>query len=460
MRTLLATLVLLLAFANAQNEPPEGTEILWDTWGVPHIYAPSDDGAFWAYGWAQANNHGELILQLYAQARGTAAEHYGSALVESDRAAHLLHVPQRAEAWYAAQSPAFQRNLDAFAAGFTAWASDRPGALSAEARSVLPVRATDVLGHTIRQLGAFTAAECAAILPGLGLGGQPGSNGWAIAPSRSESGNALLLANPHLGWGGSSLFFEAQIETPTYSAYGATLVGIPVPTIAFTDRHGWTHTTNTYDGCDLYALTLAENGYVLDGSVEPFATETQTMRVRQDDGTLRDEAFEIRRSVHGAVVAAGGAALAIRQVGVDVADYPGLLEQWWDMARATDLASFEEVLARNQLPSQNVIYADADGHTLLVFAGRVPVRAGGDAATWTTPVAGDRADLVWHDVHPGPGGSTVPYSSRTPGRVKLHVDWWVYVPSTETFDGNAYVPLSTPPGCAIATPSSVRNGMV
>ncbi|HEY9610453.1 penicillin acylase family protein, partial [Allocoleopsis sp.] len=29
------------------------TEILWDTWGVPHIYGKSDRELFQAFGWAQ-----------------------------------------------------------------------------------------------------------------------------------------------------------------------------------------------------------------------------------------------------------------------------------------------------------------------------------------------------------------------------------------------------------------------
>lgn len=401
MRRLFSALAILLVVGSAftQSTPRAGTEVLWDSWGVPHIYAASDADAFYAYGWAQARNHGELILRLYAQARGEGSKHYGPADLEVDKAALLVRLPERAEEWYEAQSPAFRLNLDAFAAGFTAYVAGQPGEFTAAGRSVLPVRATDLLAHTIRDLSTFIASECALAVPGLQLGGQPGSNGWAISPSRSESGNALLLANPHLGWGGSTLFFEAQIETPTYSSYGATLVGVPVPVIAFNDHHGWTHTTNTLDGCDLYSLELADGGYLLDGVTNAFETSSHAIEVLQDDGSLSAVPFEVHRSAHGPVVHSDGqAALAMRMVGVDVADFPGLLEQWWDMARATGLDEFQDVLARHQLPTQNVIYADADGHTLLLYAGRVPVRAGGDVATWRTPVPGNDSALIWTDV--------------------------------------------------------------
>src|SRR5207244_3138231 len=63
-----------VATPGAFGPAPVGTEILWDTWGTPHIYAENGAGLFYAFGWAQAHNHGNLLLQLYAQARGRGAE--------------------------------------------------------------------------------------------------------------------------------------------------------------------------------------------------------------------------------------------------------------------------------------------------------------------------------------------------------------------------------------------------
>ncbi len=57
-----------------------GTEILWDRYGVPHIFAPDHPSLFHAYGYAQMEAHGELLLRLYAQARGRGAEFYGAEL--------------------------------------------------------------------------------------------------------------------------------------------------------------------------------------------------------------------------------------------------------------------------------------------------------------------------------------------------------------------------------------------
>ncbi len=61
--------------------PAKGTEILWDRYGVPHIFAPDHSSLFYAYGYAQMEAHSELLLQLYAQARGRGAEFYGDQLL-------------------------------------------------------------------------------------------------------------------------------------------------------------------------------------------------------------------------------------------------------------------------------------------------------------------------------------------------------------------------------------------
>ncbi len=45
-------------------------EIIWDTWGVPHIDARDEAGVFRAFGWAQMRDHGDLVLRLYGRARG------------------------------------------------------------------------------------------------------------------------------------------------------------------------------------------------------------------------------------------------------------------------------------------------------------------------------------------------------------------------------------------------------
>src|SRR5215208_4881876 len=103
--------------AAAQDAAPVGSpgsaeaELLWDTWGVPHIFADDTVNLFYGFGWAQMHAHGDLLLRLYGQARGRAAEYWGERYLESDRLLRTIGTPSRAAEWYAAQSPEFRPNL-------------------------------------------------------------------------------------------------------------------------------------------------------------------------------------------------------------------------------------------------------------------------------------------------------------------------------------------------------------
>ncbi len=493
---LILSLILTLLMGDYSRATPLNvTELLWDTYGVPHIYGKDVKSLFHTFGWAQMHSHGNLLLRLYGQARGQAAEYWGETYLESDKWVRTMGVPVRAREWYNAQNSTFRNYLNAFAAGINAYAREHAELIDDDVEVVLPVNAVDVLAH-LQQTLHFTfvvnpqsiaslreewenskeksqefnrplaKVELTPLNPpsflmspltkgGLGGGMVPplgmgekleilppplskrragegsflefckrsntetiptphacdrnhlphsllrqtlGSNGWAIAPSRSANGNAMLLANPHLPWSDRFLWYETQLTAPGIDAYGAALVGIPVLSIAFNDNLGWTHTVNTHDGWDAYELTLVNEGYQWNGKIRAFETEAQTLKVKQADGTLRDEPLIVRRSVHGPVVAhKDGKAIALRVVGLD---QPGALEQWWEMERAKNLAEFEVALKRLQIPMFTVIYADRDGHILQLFNGRVPVRTQGDFEYWSGLIPGDTSTTLWTETHP------------------------------------------------------------
>jgi acyl-homoserine-lactone acylase len=388
---------------------------------------------FYAFGWAQMHSHGDLILKLYGQARGRAAEYWGEELLpsdlalqvkgipvqsylESDRSVHTHGIPDRAREWYVAQTPQFRLYLDAFAAGINDYARTHPERIADAVEVVLPVDGVDVMAHTHRVInyefilasGYLGGVPSQAVIEqwlkqpqtagAVGNKQSVGSNAWAIAPGRTSGGRAMLLQNPHLLWGDYNLFYETQLTAPGYDAYGASLVGFPVLTYSFNDDLGWAHTVNVFDGMDHYELTLEDGGYRWDDGVRQFETETVTLKIRQPDDTLREEPLRIERSIHGPVVARkGNKALALRVVGLDA---PRALEQWWAMSRTHNLGEFEAELRRLQLPFLTVIYADREGHIMHLFNARLPKRPQGDFAYWQGVVPGDTSATLWTEYHP------------------------------------------------------------
>lgn len=391
-------LVTSLTVPSLAAVPEKGTEILWDTYGVPHIFAADHPSLFYAYGYAQMEAHAELLVRLYAQARGRGAEFYGDAYLEDDRWVRTNSLPERAKAWASQQSPEFAPLLRAFAAGLNAWAADHPDALSAPAKAVLPLTVEDVLAHGMRIIHFDWLVDASGVRNRARRAQTEvhGSNGWAIAPSKSASGNAMLLSNSHLQWGDMHTYFEVQLTAPGVTSYGAVWVGFPVLRQCFTELVGWTQTTNRPNGGDLYRLRLRDGGYVLDGQTRQFEVEQQVIKVRQANGTMRDESLTIRRTAHGPVVwDADGVTAALRVTGLE---RPRLFEQFWRMGLSTNFEEFQNAMRMQHLPIFNTMYADRDGHIMYLFNAAPPVRASGDHDFWSGVVPGDRSDLIWsHD---------------------------------------------------------------
>jgi acyl-homoserine-lactone acylase len=155
MKTLVAVAALFLCTASTIAAPggktaAGGGEIVWDSFGVPHVYAKTEAGMFYGFGYAQAQSHGNLLLHLYGEARARAAEYWGESFEAQDRWLVANDVPVRAARWYQQQTPQFRADLDAFAAGIDAYAQAHRDRLDPSVLRVLPIRGVDVMAHAHR----------------------------------------------------------------------------------------------------------------------------------------------------------------------------------------------------------------------------------------------------------------------------------------------------------------------
>jgi acyl-homoserine-lactone acylase len=298
------------------------TEILWDEFGIPHIYGPDLPTVVRGYGYAQMENHAELILQNIALARGRAAEYFGPGVnnqnVTSDEQVITYGIPKRSEEWIG-QSDRLQRKLiDSFVAGANEYADRHLNSISPAFQRVLPVKAADSLAlfqYTIhfnfmtyqsnvaKLIANWSGKKTAGPAEELRDKVRKASNGWALAPKKSTNGNAILVGNPQLGWGNTPLpglgiyqWMEANLvignpSHPKVNATGASFIGSPFMGVGFNDYLGWTHTNNVIKNADLYELKLVDGGYEFDGRVHPFDIHEFEIKIRQGDGTFSTKGY-------------------------------------------------------------------------------------------------------------------------------------------------------------------------
>jgi acyl-homoserine lactone acylase PvdQ len=388
------------AAATAKNE------ILWDRYGVPHVYGASTAAVFYGYGYAQAQSHADEILRLYGEARARGAEYWGEKY--EDTAVWLVKndVPARSKSWYDAQDPAFKANLDAFAKGMNDYAAAHPDAIDPAVTVVLPVTGVDVVAHAHRLMNFVYVASPnlggegdAPLEDGRGgYTGEDGSNTWAVSGKKTASGKTMLLQNPHLSWNLNYFtYYEAHLVAPDFEVYGATQIGLPIIRFAFNQQMGISNTVNGMMGSTTYKLTLKDGGYLFDGKVRPFEVKTASYKVKQADGSVVDKPIEIKSTIHGPVFERPDKmVIALRVAGLD---RPGMLHQYFDMVTAKNYEAFTAAMKRAQVPTFNISYADKDGNVEYVFNGIAPKRKSGDVAFWRGLVPGDSSDYLWTEVH-------------------------------------------------------------
>jgi len=212
---------------------------------------------------------------------------------------------------------------------------------------------------------------------------EPGSNAWALAPERTESGDAILVRNPHLGWDAG--YYEAHMRVPgELDFYGDFRVGGPFGIIGgFNRRLGWSTTNNYHDQDEVYALDVdpeRADHYLLDGASLPLEREVVRVPFRNGPG-LGTEAVEVWRTALGPVVHRGlGRVFVLRQPGHGEFR---LGEQFLRMMRADGLEAWKEAMRMQARTASNFTYADADGNIFYVSNWKPPIRphpAGGDTA--------------------------------------------------------------------------------
>ena len=79
---------------------------------------------------------------------------------------------------------------------------------------------------------------------------------WAIRPSKSATGHAMLFINPHQPFFGPGQWYEGHVHSDSgWDMSGASFFGSAFPTIGHNQHLGWSHTVNKPDVFDVWQET-------------------------------------------------------------------------------------------------------------------------------------------------------------------------------------------------------------
>ena len=395
------------------SELASSVTIVRDTWGVPHIYAPTDAGVVYGAAWAQAEDNWWQVEDNFLRALGRASEIYGEEKFLDDYLVRAMEIQRRSQEEYERAPSDIRALYDAYAAGFNDFLEHVPDVERRLLDRVEPWYTLALIRfkyHHNEYLGyagvARRGTEMLLERPDFGPTGEAptGSNQIAIAGSRTASGHAMLLINPHVGFFGLSQYLEIHLHSDEGLVFsGLSRYGFMLPYMGNSDVLGWAYTDNYADIGDLYLLSFDDPEDPLSyryGDGRRRATEwRETIGIRTDSGVEQREVV-LRRSHHGPIVEVreteDGTTVPVA-VRLARLDEGGWFDQWYRMMRARSLDEFQRALSVLNVAYMNTMYADREGNIYYVYNSAVPKRD--PAYDWRSPVDGSDPGTEWDGYH-------------------------------------------------------------
>lgn len=382
-----------------QGEDVGKTVIYRDTYGVPHIYAPTVEAGLYAEGWAQAEDRPTQLLINLKIALGELTEIQGEEGVQTSLISHMFGHMRNAQRSVASMSESERRRVTAFANGITdfyrAHPEDVPDWWDYEAVTPAMVDAFSrmfLYSWSIDE--AFMDLERGGIEADF-VSTERGSNQWAVSPSRTHDGHAILLIDPHLSWWGVSRFWELRIHAGELKGSGVSLPGSPYIGLGHNADLAWAMTTGGPDTADVFALKLDPenpNRYLYDEAWR--SIEQHSVELSFPDGATRAYVWE--SSHHGPIIAREAGAAYAARIAYDAETDRN--SAWEALNFAQDYRGAIAACATLSMFPQNVMVADTSGNIYYQRTGRIPVR---DLAyDWSAPVDGSTWATDWQGFHP------------------------------------------------------------
>ncbi|RRV03974.1 penicillin acylase family protein [Pseudomonas sp. v388] len=426
--------------------------VRYDERGVPHIRAEHQADLYRALGYVHAQDRLFQMEMLRRLARGELAEVMGPRLVETDRLFRSLRIRDHAAAYVARQdqnSPTWQA-LQAYLDGINQYQDThaRPMEFDLLGIAKRPFTAEDTLSvggylaysfaaafrteplltYVRDELGprylevfdldwhpqgmldqspTLTGADWNSLdrLAQLSLGalqdaGLPqfeGSNAWAIAGSRTQSGKPILAGDPHIRFSAPSVWYEAQLSAPGFELYGHHQALNPFAFLGHNLDFGWSLTMFQNDDVDLIVEKTNPddpNQVWHHGRWVDMTRSEQQIAVKGEPPAT----ITLRQSPHGPIVndvmgkLAGQAPIAMWWSFLE-SENP-VLDGFYELNRADTREKMRSAAQKIQSPGLNLVWANAWGDIGWWAAAQLPIRPEGVNSTFLLDGSTAQADKL------------------------------------------------------------------
>lgn len=390
------------------QEQAANITIVRDNWGIPHVYGKTDADAVFGLMYAQCEDDFNRVEMNYIDKLGRLAEVKGEASLYDDLLIRLVINEDDAKTDYKKAPQWLKKILNAYADGINFYLFKNPQVKPLLLKRFEPwypllwtdgsIGAISTAGISVTELKNFFEDTPNPItLSDITYKEEKpvGSNGFAFSPKITASGNAILYINPHV-----TFYFRPEVHMISeegLNAYGAVTWGQPFIYQGFNEKCGWMHTSSQADISDAYIEKLVtqknKTYYEYDGKLKPVITKNIKLSYKTSEG-LKSKSFNVMFTHHGPILTKrSGNYLSLKH---NNRDTNGFIQSWL-RTKATSFDDFKKTMDMGANPSNNTVYADAEGNIAYWHGNFLPKRD--PAFDWNNPVDGSTSTTEWKGFH-------------------------------------------------------------
>jgi acyl-homoserine-lactone acylase len=390
-------------FAQNPKINPDNIQIARDSYGIPHIFAPTDPEVAYGLAWAHAEDDFQTIQTLLLTGKGKLGTFLGKKGAPIDYVSGLLNTKKVVLEQINSLDPKFISLIKGYLMGLEDYAKSHPKEVLN--KHVFPISVEDYISTTMFSIAVFSGVErtLPQILNGSitklpGFTGE-GSNSFAVSAKKSASGEPMLVINAHQPIEGPTAFYEAHLQSDEgWNILGGLFPGAPLIFHGVTPNLAWAHTVNFQDKIDVYQLKIDKdrpNQYLVDGEWLPLNSFKVKLKIKGLPFSISKKAWN---SIYGPTVKdPNGNFFSLRLPALMDA---GALQQWYAMNRSKNFMEFKKALEQNHLAMFNILYADKEDNIFYVSNGKMPYRNPNPNYLWSSTLPGDTKETLWTEFKP------------------------------------------------------------
>lgn len=383
--------------------------IIRDNYGIPHIYGKTDADAVFGLLYAQCEDDFKRVEMNYIEKLGRMSEVKGESSLQDDLYIKLIIDSAEAVADYKKSPVWLQKLLNAYADGINYYLYKHPEVKPALLTRFKPwyqllwtdgsigaISTGDITENDVKKFYLGDTAPTVAKTKDFFEEQVTGSNGFAIAPSKTASGNAILYINPHV-----TFYFRPEVQVTSdegLNAYGAVTWGQFFVYQGFNQYCGWMHTSGNMDVADMYNEKIVKKNnklfYEYNKALKPVTQKIITLRYKKDE-VLYTKAITTYYTHHGPIMAnRNGQWISVRSYNRSLKS----LMQSFLRTKTKGLEDYKKNMAMLANTSNNTVFADNKGNIAYWHGNYMPRRD--KKLNWSLAVDGTTSATEWKGLHP------------------------------------------------------------